>query len=291
MVEKLKVSYTLWKSIVDSNSYVQNHVVESTSSKSAYCGSSQVIFITDVSEDDNSDYDSTYPDSILASSEEDAIAAIIGLSATPNPTSKVNNRPIVRSDSRPQGMTTYFTTRGDSLTDIGDGVEMKWDFSNSDDIVTDSITQAIPSGFKRKRIALGFSHKVYIKEGTIYFHGAPKSAFIDFWVICKTGGYYHDPNGLIDGSLLGLTPGDKYTQAVADTPVTHYVNNQFIQGDCPMGDELNTEGASEAGLPTQQQAYEIWIEVTSPDADVISNGYVSLEVYREKTVLVPGESI
>lgn len=184
-----------------------------------------------------------------------------------------------------------FTCRGDSTTGIGDGKKLFWDFSNSDDIVTDSITTAIPANHKRKRIEFGFSDKIYIKEGTIYFHGAPKGQYLDLWVICKAGGYYDDPNGEIPGSLLGLDPDKNYTQASVDTPVTHYVNNQYMQGTCPMGDELNTEGASEAGLPKQQFGYVLWLEVTTPNSDSESNGYTSVELYRDRTTLLPGEDL
>jgi hypothetical protein len=168
---------------------------------------------------------------------------------------------------------------------------MAWDFSNSDNVVTDSITQPIPAGYKRKRLEIGFSEKIYIKEGSLYFHNAPKGQYLDFWVICKAGGVYDDPNGTISGSSIGLDPARMYKVATADTPVTHYVNTQFMQGSCPMGDELNTEGASEAGLPTQQNKYFLWCEITTPDSDATSNGYASIELYRQRSHLLPGESI
>lgn len=196
-----------------------------------------------------------------------------------------DGRPITRADSRPRGYTTTFISRGDSLTNIGDGKIMEWDFSNSADDIS------APSGFKRKRLEVGFSDKIYIKEGTLYFHSAPKGCYVDFYVVCKTGGIYEDPNGTIPGSAIGLDPSKMYTQATADTKVTHYVNYHHLQGDCPMGDELNTEGASEAGLPTQQQKYVLWIELTTPDTDSTSNGYLELEIYRMRTLLLPGEDL
>jgi len=202
-----------------------------------------------------------------------------------------DGRPITRADSRPRGYTTNFTSQGDSLASIGNGKLLAWDFSNAGDLVVDSLTTTIPVGYKRKRLEVGFSDKVYIKEGTIYFHGAPKGCYLDFWVICKAGGVYADPNGAIPGSAIGLDPNTMYTVATVDTPITHYVNHHHIQADCPMGDELNTEGASEAGLPTQQQKYVLWIEATTPIADNTSNGYLEIEIYRFRTHLLPGESL
>lgn len=207
------------------------------------------------------------------------------------PDRSLDGRMVVRSDSRPRGYTTSFTSRGDAVNGIGDGKIIVWDFGNSDDLIVDAITTPIPTGYKRKRIELGFSDKVYIKEGTIYFFGCPKGCYLDFYVICKTGGYYWDPNGIIPGSALGLSPDGNYTQATANIPVIHYVNHHYVQGDCPMGDELNTEGASEAGLPQQQQGYVLWIEITTPVADVDSNGSIEIEIYRNRTLLLPGESL
>lgn len=196
-----------------------------------------------------------------------------------------DGREIVRTDSRPQGYTTCFTSRGDSLTGIGDGKIIEWDFSNTDDTVT------APSGYKRKKIEFGFSEAIYIKEGTFYFHNAPKGCYIDFYIVCKAGGYYKDPNGLINGTALGLDAEDFYSQAVEDTIITTYVNHHLIQGSVPMGDELNTEGASESSLPTQQQGYVLVLEVTTPSSDSVSNGSVEMEIYRERTILLPNEAL
>jgi hypothetical protein len=202
-----------------------------------------------------------------------------------------DGRSVVRSDSRPRGFTTNFISKGDTPTTIGDGKTTQWDFSNSDDIVTDSLTKPIPNGFKRKRIEIGFSEKIYIKEGTLYFFNSPKGQYMDMYVVCKQGAYYEDPNGSIPSAALGLPAGTMFTQAAQNTPVTHYVKSHFMQGSCPMGDELNTEGASESSLPTASQGYVIWIEITTPDSDTESNGSVEMEIYRKRTILLPGESI
>jgi hypothetical protein len=173
-----------------------------------------------------------------------------------------DRKTIVRSESRPLGHTTVFTCIGDD-TDIGNGTPLQWDFSNSDDEVT------APEGYKRKRVEFKFLDAIHIKEGTIYFFDMKKGSYIDLYVVCPTGQYYLDNNGVPQ-------------QATEDTPVTHYVNHHFLFGDCPMGDELNTESCS-AEIPN---TYKFWIEVTVPDTDSTSHGSVSAEIYRSRTVIL-----
>ncbi len=178
-----------------------------------------------------------------------------------------DGRPIVRADSRPIGYATMFTMAGDTASGIGDGKEILWDFSNNDDEVS------APSGYKRKRIEINFLDPIYIKEGTVYFHSAKKGSYVDFSVICPNGQYYKKR----DGSLA---------QATEDTLITKYLNKHHFYGNCPMGDELNTESATETALPSN---YKLWIETTVPDSDNDSYGYGELEIYRERTCLLPGE--
>lgn len=173
-----------------------------------------------------------------------------------------DGKPIVRSESRPIGCTTYFTSVGDD-TGIGDGTELSWDFSNSTDDVP------APSGFSRKRIEFKFLDTVYLKEGTIYFHNAVKNSYIDIMVVCPNGQYYYDNDG-------------DAKQATADTVINQYVFHHHIQGTVAMGDELNTESCSPA-IPNN---YKFWIEVTVPDTDTTSNGSVQLELYRTRTVVL-----
>lgn len=172
----------------------------------------------------------------------------------------------LRAESRPLGYTTVFTMRGDktdSPQEIGSGKVMSWDFSNSDDEIT------APSGYKRKRLEFQFIDGVHVKEGSFYYYNVPKGAYIDFYIVCPNGHYYIKNDG---------TP----TQATADTPIVHYVVGHRIQGDCPMGDELNTEAAS-SEVPSN---YKFWLEVTTPDTDSTSNGNGSLEIYRKRTQIL-----
>jgi len=186
-----------------------------------------------------------------------------------------DGRPIVRADSRPEDSTTYFTTKGDD-TGIGNGKAIIWDFSNNDDEVTDSITTSVPSGMKRKRMKLSFADEVRIKEGSLYWENAPFGTFVDFWVICPDGEYY-----------INRGTGQP-AQASGDTPLVHYVNHHMIMGDCPMGDELNTEAANEDPIPSN---FELWVEVTIDENNTDCHGAGELEIYRTRTYLHPGESL
>ncbi len=168
--------------------------------------------------------------------------------------------------SRPENTTTFFTTSGDDTTNnlIGEGKRIEWDFSNTDDEVT------APTGYKRKRIEFKFIDPVWIKEGTVYFYNAKKGSYIDFFVVCPAGEYYYDNSGSLK-------------QATEDTKITHWVVKHPMQDSVPMGDELNTEAATENAVPTN---YKFWVEVTVPDSDTDSNGVVELEMYRERTVVL-----
>lgn len=176
-----------------------------------------------------------------------------------------DGKEISRTESRPHGTTVYFTCRGDSETEIGKGKRFFWDFSNNDDLLD------IPSGSteKTKRIEFKFLDPTWIKEGTLYCHNTLKGSYLDLYVVCPTGYYYLDNNG---SPVL----------AEEDTIICHYVISQFMQGNLPMGDELNTECCSEE-IPSY---LKFWLEITVPDNDNESNGYVSLELYRTRTIVL-----
>jgi len=179
-----------------------------------------------------------------------------------------DNKEIIRSDSRPLGTSTYFTCAGDD-TEIGNGKDVFWDFSNDDDI------SSAPEGYKRKTIDFSFAEDIFIKEGSFYFFDTLKGSYGQMAVMCPAGHYYYNR----DGSL---------NQATEDIPIIKFVNKHFFAGSCPMGDELNAEGAQESPLPPN---YFIRLEITVPESDIISFGWVSLEIYRARTILLPGESL
>jgi len=176
-----------------------------------------------------------------------------------------DGREMIVSTSRPAICTTYFTCAGDDITNgvIGEGQEFFYDFSNTDhDISVD-----VPTGMKRKQIDFQFLDSTWIKEGTIYFHNAKKGSYVDLFVVCPAGGYYRKNDGTI-------------AQAAVETVVQHFVNKLYVQGDCPMGDELNTESASEE-IPNY---FFYRMHITVPDSDTDSNGYINLVIFRERTV-------
>ena len=141
---------------------------------------------------------------------------------------------------------------------------MVWDFSNSDDDVT------APSGFTRKRFDLQFIDGVWLKEGSVYYFNKLQGSYISFFVVCPIGEYYYTNDGTLK-------------QATEDTIVHKYVAAHYMQGDVPMGDELNTEAATMDPLPTN---YYMRVEVTVPDTDTTSNGFAEIEMYRARSVIL-----
>lgn len=221
----------------------------------------------------------------------DGIKFVTGVHQT-FPVVPYNHRPIFRADSRPAGMVSYFTEIGDDETTyphIGNGKAMAWDWS---DDTTDVVTNAdldgqageypsdewpwqIPSGKKCKLLKINFSEGVYLKEGALYFQNALFGSFVNMMIMCPQNGYYYDRDGnpvqAVDGPVV----------------VQHYCSHLQMAGDCPMGDEFNSEGCTESAIPNN---YEWWIFITVPDADVSSQGYIELEIYRPRSCLLPGES-
>jgi hypothetical protein len=193
-----------------------------------------------------------------------------------------DGRPIVRSDTRPLNTSTYFTMEGDSPNEVGGGEALVWDFTNNDNNYTGS---EVPSGYKAKEIKISFSCPVHIKDGTIYFFNAPWGQYVQMDIIVPTGSYYPNPTGSIPASALGLSGNKMYSQATEDTIFQRYVSRHFIFKDCPMGDELNAEGAAVDALPI---GWYIRGLIVTPESDVTSKGYASLEMYRCHTAKLPG---
>lgn len=196
-----------------------------------------------------------------------------------------DGRPIVRSDTRPLDTQTYFTDAGDSDNNIGDGVELRWDFSNDDDLYTGS---EVPSGYKAKEIKIKFLCPVYLKDGAVYFFDAPWGSYLQMDIMAPSGSYYPNPAGAIPASALGLSGNKMYSYASEDTVVHRYTNKHFVHGDCPMGDELNAEGCMIEALPI---GWYIRGLIVTLDDDNLSKGYSSLEMYRCHSIILPGETI
>lgn len=196
-----------------------------------------------------------------------------------------DGRPIIRSDTRPLHSQTIFTMQGDSVDGIGDGKELRWDFSNDDDNYTGP---EVPSGHKCKKIDITFQCPVHTKDGCIYFFDAPWGAYIEMAIWVPNGMYYPNPQGPIPASALGL-PGKKmYAQASGDTMFQRYVNKHYIYGSCPMGDELNAEGSSVEAIPVGWYMRGL---IVTPNSDSVSKGYASIEMHRCHSNLLPGQTI
>lgn len=183
-----------------------------------------------------------------------------------------DNKPYVRAESRPIDCTTVFTTVGDSMPQgsipgvIGGGNRMEWDASQSGEWTTDGA----PEGMKKKVIEIQFCDSVWIKEGTVYYKNAEKGSYIDMRLLCPPGGYY-----------MYLTQVQQNT-GEDDLEIDHYIRKHPVQGDVPMGDELNTETCSQE-MPNY---IKMELTITIPATDESSFGYVELELYRKRTVII-----
>jgi hypothetical protein len=196
-----------------------------------------------------------------------------------------DGRPIVRSDTRPLDMMTYFLMAGDDSTSIGGGVELRWDFTNNDNLYTGP---EVPIGYKAKMFLVSFLCPVHLKDGTIYHFDAPWGQYVLMDVVVPAGWFYPNPSGEIPAVMLGMSGNAMYSQATKDTPIQRYVNKHFMYKDCPMGDELNAEGCSIDALPV---GWFIRGIIVTPESDNVSKGFASLEIYRCHTSILPGQNI
>lgn len=196
-----------------------------------------------------------------------------------------DGRPIVRADTRPLNTSTFFTMAADN-NGIGDGIEMRWDFSDS----TSNIYSGpeVPSGYKAKQLLCSYNCPVYLKDGCMYFFDAPWGQYITMDIVVAAGNYYPNPAGSIPASALGLPGTQMYSYASENVPYNKYVNKHFMYGSCPMGDELNAEGAAVDPVPVGWYVRGL---IITPNSDNISKGYGSLEMYRCHTMLLPGMTL
>lgn len=173
-----------------------------------------------------------------------------------------------RAESKPTTMTTYFAGAGDSSTEIGGGDALVFDFSNTDNDVSSP-----PSGYKQKRVCVTFIDTVRLKEGTLYWENAPFGSHVDLCLGVPNNGYYQKN----DGTLAQNTTGDVLA-------IAKFVKRTPMMGSCPMGDEMNTEAASN-DIPA---GTVFGFLVTVPDVTGYSDchGGIVMELYRERTVIL-----
>jgi len=81
-----------------------------------------------------------------------------------------------------------------------------------------------------------------------------------------------------------------WSVATTDTLYQCYVNRHYMHGDCPMGDELNAEGAAINGLPVGWYLMG-HIHAPATASGTGFKGYASIECYREKTIVLPGDPL
>ena len=222
--------------------------------------------------------------------EETELGVVVGnhqgLSDDVDPPRMEDGRPIVRADTRPQNTQTYFTMVGDDSTSIGGGTSLLWDFSNSDDEYNGD---DIPNGYKAKEIILTFLCPVYLKDGTMYFFDAPWGQYAIMDIAVPPGQYYPNPAGAIPASALGLAGDQMYANSGTDiVGYQTYVQKHRMHGDCPMGDELNAEGAAISPIPI---GWYLRGRIYTPTSDTISKGYASMEMYRCHSDLLPGMTV
>jgi hypothetical protein len=229
--------------------------------------------------------------SVLSGGEETTLDGVVaahdGTTVDTDAPTMSDGRPLVRADTRPLSHQTYFTCAGDTASGIGDGKHLQWDFTNDDDIIESSPYCDIPDGYKTKEIKLQFIDPIYLKDGSLYFFDAPWGAHCDMHIVIPAGNYYPNPTGAIPAAALGQPGDDMYSYAAQDTVYVTYVNKHHMYGSCPMGDELNAEGAAVDALPVG------WLlvgHITTVSGDNTSKGFASFECYRARTVLLEGDT-
>jgi hypothetical protein len=229
----------------------------------------------------------------LASAEETTLSGVVAAHTAPLPNEPpimADGRPIIRADTRPLTTQTVFTMKADDVK-IGDGNALRWDFSNNDDMytaVSGSNGPTLASGIKAKQLDLKFNDPIYLKDGTIYFFDAPWGAYCSMYIVVPAGNYYPNDYGSIPASVLGLPGTQMYAYAAIDVYYANYVYFHYVYGSCPMGDELNAEGCQVEALPVG------WILrgiLCTLDSDNTSRGFASFELYRGRTIVLPGDPL
>lgn len=184
-------------------------------------------------------------------------------------------RTFVRAESKPTDMTTYFTSKGDTADEIGGGDHLSFDFNNTDNDIASP-----PTGFKQKRVCCSFIDVVRLKEGTAYWENCPFGSMIDLclgvpdWDDNPAKGWYLKNDG---------TPAQNKTGEPLS--IAKFVNDSPMMGDCPMGDEMNTEAASNEIPLGTIFGFLVTVPDTVSDTDNC-HGVIVLELYRKRTVIL-----
>lgn len=176
-----------------------------------------------------------------------------------------DGKPYSRAESRPLDMTTYFTSVADD-TEIGDGDSFRFDFNN-----TDNDVNSPPTGRKQKEIIFSFIDGVRVKEGTIYWENMPFGSHMTLALMVPDQGYYKKNDGTIAQNTTG-----------SPLEIDRFVNESPMMGNCPMGDELNTEAAS-AEVPAGT-LFKLLCDVPDSVGNTDNvHAAVQIELYRRRT--------
>jgi hypothetical protein len=205
------------------------------------------------------------------------------------PPTMPDGRPIVRADTRPLLTQTYFSMSGDTASGIGDGKLLRWDFSNNEDPYDPTLVEngpPIPAGYKAKRIDLTFIDSTFLKDGTLYFFDAPWGCYTSMYITIPAGNYYPNPYGSIPAAALGLSGSGMYAYATKDVFYAAYVVKHFMYTNCPMGDEMNAEGSQVDATPP---GWYVTALIFVPEGDNLFKGYGEFELYRLRSIILPGE--
>lgn len=199
-----------------------------------------------------------------------------------------DGRPIVRADTRPIGTQTYFTCTGDTVSGIGDGQHLCWNFADEENIYDPNVLenpQTIASGFKAKKLDVWFNENVYLKDGVLYYQNATYGTNVSAYLTVPSGNYYPNNVGDIPASALGLPGTQMYAYATKDVLFACYIRNHHMLGDCTVGDELDAEGSQIEPLPS---GWYITGIIVVPEDNNTFVGHASLEMYREHSIILPG---
>jgi hypothetical protein len=195
---------------------------------------------------------------------------------------------VVRSDSRKNGWDTVFQGAGDDMQigKIGAGTPFRFDFeadSSDPRWLTTEQDPTIPAGFARQRVDWMFCDWIFIKEGTMYYYNIPKGSTVNMWIVAPPGGFFTRKR--IDNQL-NLTQTN-YPSGDQEVKFLNWVINYPLEGTVPMGDELNTESASEKpAYPGILFRAEFTVPMT--EGWEKAHGHWSLEIYRvaqDRTVI------
>ena len=158
----------------------------------------------------------------------------------------------VRAEVRPMECTTMFTSRGDTVNDIGDGERTSWNSADP----SGWTTEGAPSGYKQLTKDLQFMDPIFVTAGCCMYENCPFGSELDMYVMYEAApGYF--------------------------VPVDHFVSAWPMSGTCSEGSTIDSTTISSA-LPPYLVLRFIY---TIPENETSARGAAALKIYRERTVI------